>query len=142
MATSYHVSRSIAAPVEAAWNLLTDASSYADWNPAVVSIEGLIVAGKAVRLVSIVNPKRTFKLKVVALEAPHRMVWASGMPLGLFTGERTYLLEPDGSGCRFSMTEEYSGPLAGLIPRSIPDMTDLFEAFADGLKEGAERAAG
>jgi hypothetical protein len=38
------------------------------------------------------------------------------------------------------MREVYSGPLAGLISRSIPDMTESFEQFADGLKEAAESA--
>ena len=38
------------------------------------------------------------------------------------------------------MSEVYSGPLAGLIGRSIPDMTESFEEFADGLKEAAEAA--
>ena len=38
------------------------------------------------------------------------------------------------------MTEEFTGPLSGLIARSIPDMTDSFNQFADGLKAAAERA--
>jgi hypothetical protein len=49
------------------------------------------------------------------------MVWADGMPLGLFKGVRTFAIEASRSGCRFSMTEEYSGLLAGLISESIPD---------------------
>jgi hypothetical protein len=38
------------------------------------------------------------------------------------------------------MIEEFSGPLAGLISTSIPDLTDSFDTFANGLKAGAERA--
>ena len=64
MAKRYHVSRHIDAPVERVWALLTDASSYRAWNRAVVSIEGPITEGATISLVSIVNPKRTFKLKV------------------------------------------------------------------------------
>lgn len=139
MATRYHVSRSIQAPAEKVWELLTDSSTYGDWNPAVVSIEGPIAEGKTIKLISIVNPKRAFSLKVVSMEPPRRMVWADGMPLGLFKGERTYLVEAQGDSSVFSMSEEYSGPLAGLITKTIPDMTDSFEQFADGLKAGAER---
>ena len=66
------------------------------------------------------------------------MVWSDGMPLGLFKGERTYLLDERDGTTTFSMTEEYTGLLAGLITKSIPDMTDSFTEFADGLKAAAE----
>jgi hypothetical protein len=36
------------------------------------------------------------------------------------------------------MEEVYSGLMAPLITRSIPDLTESFEKFADGLKEAAE----
>jgi hypothetical protein len=62
------------------------------------------------------------------------------MPLGLFRGTRTYRLEPVGAGTAFSMAEEFTGALSSLIARSIPDLTDSFNQFADGLKEASERA--
>lgn len=55
------------------------------------------------------------------------------MPLGLFVGERTYTLSPEGSGTRFTMREEYTGPLAGMIFKSIPDLGPSFRRFAEGL---------
>ena len=122
-------------------DLLTDAEAYADWNPAVIQIKGPITVGNKVELVSIVNPKRTFKLNVAQMDAPNKMVWSDGMPLGLFKGERTYLLEGQDGGTEFSMTEEYTGLLAPLITKSIPDMTDSFTQFADGLKQGAEASS-
>lgn len=142
MSTQYSVTRQIDAPRETVWSLLTDASSYADWNPAVVSIDGPIAQGNRIRLVSVVNPKRAFKLTVTAMEPPHRMVWSDGMPFGLFTGERTYLLREVDGGTEFSMTEVFSGPLAGLITKSIPDMTESFAMFADGLEAAAESRTG
>jgi hypothetical protein len=39
------------------------------------------------------------------------------------------------------MTEAFRGPLAGLITKAIPDMTDSFRQFADGLKAAAEGAS-
>ena len=54
------------------------------------------------------------------MAAPTRMVWADGMPFGLFTGTRTYQITAVGAGSRFEMTEDYTGPLSGLICRSIP----------------------
>jgi hypothetical protein len=142
MTKRFHVSRHIDAPAERVWALLTDASSYRAWNRAVISIEGPITKGATISLVSIVNPERTFKLKVTELTPPIRMVWSDGMPLGLFKGERTYRLEEVAGGTEFSMTELFSGPLSGLISRTIPDMTDSFNKFADGLKTAAEATPG
>lgn len=139
-ATSYSASRDIQARPEVVWALLTDPSSYQDWNPAVLRIEGVMAPGGTIKLVSIASPQRTFSLRVTSMQAPVSMVWSDGMPFGLFRGVRTYRLDPAGNGTSFSMTEEFTGPLAGLISKSIPDLTDSFDTFADGLKAAAEGA--
>lgn len=140
-ARSYEVQRTIAAPPSVVWSLLTDVSSYARWNTAVVSIEGTMQAGGTIKLVSIASPKRTFSLKVAEMRAPNHMVWADGMPLGLFTGRRTYTISDAAGGKEFRMVERFTGPLAGLVTKAIPDLTPSFDAFADGLKQAAEAAA-
>ena len=142
MAMSYSASRTIDADPEKVFALLTDAKSYASWNPAVLSLAGTIAPGEKIRLVSVVNPKRTFTLTVTEVDCPSRMVWADGMPLGLFKGVRTYSLRPVAGGrTEFTMAEVFSGPLAPLITKAIPDMTESFEMFADGLKSAAESRA-
>jgi hypothetical protein len=139
MSTSYRVSRTINATPETIWGLLTDGSSWIEWNPTIVSFDGTISLGQRVKLVTTVNPKRAFKLNVDEFEAPRRMVWSDGMPLGLFKGTRTYALEAAGDGAtEFVMEEVYTGLLAPLITKSIPDMTESFGEFADGLKTAAE----
>ncbi len=138
MSLSYKVQRTIQADPERIWALLTDPASYRAWNPTVVSLEGRIAVGETIKLVSTVNPKRTFSLKVTELEGPRRMVWSDGMPLGLFKGVRTYSLNPTDAGSEFEMEEVYSGPLAALITKAIPDLTDSFVQFADGLKTASE----
>ena len=140
--TSYETSADIAAPVEQVWSILTDAASYPSWNSTIISMEGVIADGETISLVSTLNPKRTFRLKVSAIEAPSSMVWSDGMPFGLFSGVRTFTVDPtpDG-GSTFSMVERYSGLLAPLITKSIPDMSDSFDAFAADLKTTAESAA-
>jgi hypothetical protein len=136
----FHAARTIAAPPDRVWALLVDLPSWRSWNETIVSIEGDVVPGGTVRLVGTVNPKRAFVVRVMELVPPRRMVWASGMPLGLFRGTRTYTLAPAAAGATtdFAMTEVYTGVLAGLIGRSIPDLSPSFEAFADGLKAAAE----
>lgn len=140
MARRVHAARSIGASPERVWALLTDAASYAVWNPSILSIEGDMRVGTEVRLVSTVAPNRTFELRVTESSPPNRMVWSDGMPLGLFTGTRTFALDVTPAGTDFSMTEEFTGPLAGLITRMIPDMTESFDQFADGLTAAAEAA--
>ena len=127
-----------AAPPERIWALLTDAARYPSWNPAVLSIDGRIAAGEKIALRAAVNPKRTFTLRVGDVQANRGMVWSSGMPLGLFRGVRTFRLQPDGERTRFSMEEVYSGPMAPMITRAIPDQTESFAQFGDGLKSAAE----
>lgn len=139
MAISYAVTRTIGASPERVWSLLTDADGYAAWNPAVVSLAGRIEQGQTISLVAAVSPKRTFRLRVAEARRPERLVWADGMPLGLFRGVRTFTLTPQGpESTRFSMEEVYSGPLAPLVTRAIPDLTESFEQFADGLQRAAE----
>jgi hypothetical protein len=143
MTRSYQVTRTIAAPARTVWNLLTDSSSYTEWNRAVVRISGEIREGNSIELVSIASPKRAFKLRITEMAAPSKMVWSDSMPLGLFTGTRTFTLSELADGrCDFTMVEEFGGPLAGLITKAIPDLTDSFDLFADGLRAAAEAASG
>ncbi|MCB0873039.1 MAG: SRPBCC domain-containing protein [Thermoleophilia bacterium] len=136
---SYEVTRTIEASADDVWALLTDADTYPAWNRAVISIDGPIVEGASIRLVSMADPKRTFTLEVAEMTAPTRMVWTDGMPLGLFSGRRTYTITNDDPAvCEFTMAERFSGLLAGLLTRVIPDLTESFETFADGLKTAAE----
>jgi hypothetical protein len=100
-----------------------------------------IALGNTISLVSIVNPKRVFKLKITDVARPTRLVWSDGMPLGLFKGQRTYRLAERDGATEFSMSEEFSGPMSGLMFRAIPDMIESFNVFADSLKRAAEAAA-
>ena len=102
-------------------------------------VEGRIAPGETIKVVSEANPGRTFPVKVTEFIPDRRMVWSGGMPLGLFKGVRTFTLSPQGDTTRFTMREEYTGPMLGLIWRSMPDLGPSFEKFAAGLKAEAER---
>jgi uncharacterized protein YndB with AHSA1/START domain len=130
----------IDAPAEAVWALLTNAGGYPDWNSTVEKIEGRIAFGEKVTVRAKASPGRAFPLLVSVFEAPVRMIWTGGMPLGLFTGTRTFTLTSEpGGGVVFAMREGFAGFLAGLITRSIPDLQPSFNAFAADLKRAAER---
>ena len=138
----YEATATIDAPPEAVWTVLTDAPAWPDWNSGVTSVEGRIGAGEKITIRTEVSPGRAFPVTVTALEPPRRMVFSGGMPLGLFRGVRTYTLTPaDGGATAFRMREEYSGPLLGLIWKSMPDLQPAFDRFADGLKQRVESGA-
>jgi hypothetical protein len=79
-------------------------------------------------------------VKVTTFEPGSRLVFSGGMPLGLFKGVRTYSLTPAGGSTSFRMREEYSGPLLGMMWRSMPDLAPSFKQFAQGLKQRVERS--
>jgi hypothetical protein len=101
-------------------------------------VEGTIAPGEKIKVVSEANPGRAFPVKVTTFEPVQAMTWSGGMPLGLFKGVRTFSLTPDGATTRFSMREEYSGPMLPLVWRSMPDLGPSFQQFARGLKAKAE----
>jgi hypothetical protein len=64
------------------------------------------------------------------------------MPFGLFKGVRTYTLAVDKSGgTLFTMREEYTGPMAASIGRSILDLNPSFQQFASGREARVESSS-
>jgi uncharacterized protein YndB with AHSA1/START domain len=123
----------IRAKPEDVWSILVNAADYPKWNSTVTSLEGRIAVGEKIALKSILDAKRTFKLKVLELEAPARMVWGDAM------GKRTYeLAKKDASTVTFSMRERIGGPLFPLFAGMIPPFDDVFDKFAADLKKKAE----
>jgi hypothetical protein len=138
----YEATADIKANPDRIWSLLTDAQHYTDWNPTIDRVEGSIAPGETIKVFVKVNPGRAFPVKVTEFKPSERMVWSGGMPLGLFKGERTYTLTPSGAGqTRFKMREEYTGPMLGMIWKSIPDLGPAFQEFAQSLKRKAEAGA-
>jgi uncharacterized protein YndB with AHSA1/START domain len=130
----HEASSFIEATPEQVWPVLTDIDAWPDWDSGVTKVVGRLAPGEKLTITVAANPGRAFPVKVAQLSAPERMVFRGGMPLGLFTGRRTYTLVPEGTGTRFTMREEYTGPLAGMIVKSIPDLGPSFRQFAEGLK--------
>jgi hypothetical protein len=136
---AFAVKISIRATPERIWEVLTDAAGYTRWNNTVERVDGKIAPGSQITVRPKINPGRAFPVKVTEFDAPRRMVWTGGMPLGLFKGERVFTLTQGANGeVEFSMREEYTGLMALLIGRSIPDLQPAFDEFAKDLKRAAE----
>ena len=136
---SFAVSTLIRASPEAVWAILTDGKSWLSWNTTIERLEGEIVPGGSLKVFTKLSPGRAFPVRVSEFVPPRKMVWRGGMPLGLFKGVRTYMLTPVQGGVEFSMRETFSGLMAPLITRSIPDLQPSFEEFAAALKRRAEK---
>lgn len=128
----------IKAAPDKVWSILTNAEAYPNWNSTVEKVDGQIALGQKVTVYAKATPGRAFPLKVSEFEPSKKMVWSGGMPLGLFTGTRTYTLTPKGSSVVFNMREEFNGLMAPLITRSIPELQPAFDTFAADLKKRAE----
>ena len=127
------VSIEIKADAAVIWALLTHASDYPRWNSTITSIEGNIALGEKIKLKSILDAKRTFKLKVKEFEPEKRLVWGDGQ------GNRIYTLSKTENGTiRFSMTEKIGGLMFPMYAKMIPPFDESFEQFAADLKKEAE----
>jgi len=135
---TYSTSIQISATREEVWSVLVQDLPDDPAPFGILRIEGTISQNGHIKIWSEVDPKRVFTLKVRTLNAPKKMVWQGGMPFGLFTGTRTFELSDTGGSTTFKMQELFNGALSGLIVKSIPDLTQSFEKFAQALKEKAE----
>lgn len=135
---SFSTTITIQSSPDAIWAILTDGANWPNWNSTIDKVEGNIAPGEKITVYSKVNPGRAFPLKVSEFVPGQRMIWSGGMPLGLFKGQRTYTLTPKAGGVEFAMREEFTGLMAPLITKSIPDLQPSFEAFAADLKRRAE----
>jgi hypothetical protein len=136
---SFTVSTIIRATPAAVWAVLADGAQWTTWNPTIEKVEGTIAPSAKLKVHTKLSPGRAFPVRVSVFDPPRRMVWTGGMPLGLFRGVRTYTLTPKDGGVEFSMTEVFSGLMAPLIARSIPDLQPSFDEFAAALKRRAEQ---
>lgn len=127
------VSTTILADLEIVWALLTHASDIPRWNSTVTSVKGEIKPGETIELKSILDDKRTFKLKIKEFVPEKRLVWGDSQ------GNRAYTIDKGvGNSILFTMSEKIGGPLFPLFAKYIPSFDESFERFAADLKKEAE----
>jgi hypothetical protein len=129
--TAVHID--IKSTPERIWQLLTNAKGYGSWNSTIVSLDGDISPGGKIKLVSQLDPKRSFRLTIKEWVPNKKMVWGDSK------GSRIYLLNGrDQGSTQFSMTEKIGGWLFPLYAKYIPSFDESFEQFAADLKKAAE----
>lgn len=135
----YQASSSINASPEEIWQILVDPNCYPEWDPGMERVEGKLALGERVKFFTKLSPGQAFPVKVTGFEPGKKMVLTGGMPLGLFKSERVHTLTAvSDNETQFTTEETFSGPLLPIFGRQIPDLTDMFKDFANGLKHRAE----
>lgn len=119
------------------WDIITDESNYTVWDSGITRIEGEIRNGGAIRIRTLTNGRRTLHLRVQQVPG-EVMTWTGGLPLGLFTGVRTFTLSPQDGKTHLRVREEFSGPLLDLIWRTVPDRGQNCARYVNAVKERAE----
>lgn len=136
---SFQATTTIQSTPETIWQILTDAGGYPNWDPNMVKLEGTIAPGQKLKAYTTLDPNRAFPAKVTTFEPGRKMVWSSGLPLGLFKGERTFTITPNDDGTvQFKSQEIFTGLLLPIFGRALPDLTPTFRDFVAGLKKEAE----
>jgi uncharacterized protein YndB with AHSA1/START domain len=133
----------IKASADRVWAILADPSGYASWNPEIVALEGRMETGASIRARVRVGSGavRSVQLRITRFEAPARMEWTGGLPLGLFTGRRLLTVTHRGEGAEFEMKVTMSGPLAKVMVRAVGDRQAEIDAFSAALRSRAEPEA-
>lgn len=131
------VSIEIKADPAIVWSLLTNGSDITRWNSTITFFEGDIEEGNKIKLKSVVDEKRTFKLKVKEMIPEQKMLWSDGAA-PFFKGVRKYTLSKTADGCIFEMREKIGGLMFPMAAGSIPPFDASFEQFAADLKKEAE----
>lgn len=140
-AQKYSANRMIAAPASIVWTILTDRALLASGPFGIARLDGELRTGGKLSLVSQLVPNRAFKLTVAQFERERLMVWQGGMPFGVFTGTRRFILSEVAGETKFDVEEVFTGAMAGMITRSMPDLQPGFDQFADALKNMSEERA-
>jgi hypothetical protein len=132
----------IEAPASRVWQVLTDFAAYPSWNPFILRIDGPLSRGALLTFLVATGPGQTTtaRARLLEIEKNRRLVWAGGLPLGLFRGVHTFILEPALRGTRLWNNERFSGPVAALTIREprLRIQRQAFAAFNDALKRRVE----
>jgi hypothetical protein len=134
---SFEAETMIYARSSTVWDIITDESNYTVWDSGITRIEGQMRNGGAIRIRTLTGGHRNYRLRVQQIPG-EVMTWTGGLPMGLFTGVRTFTLSPQDGKTQLRVREEFSGPLLGLIWRTVPDLGQDCTGYVNAVKERAE----
>jgi hypothetical protein len=123
----------IDAPPEKVWDVLLDFPRWAEWNPFVPNVEGVLEVGRKVHI-KVVPPGRKpvrFNPEVWVVRPCEKILWGDSWLWIVYRGDHDFVLErlPQG-GTRFSQRERYRG-----LPVLFMVMGGLFGPIKKGYRQ-------
>ena len=142
---SVSVQTRINAPLEKAWQVLTDFGDYRTWHP-VLTLEphaGPLAVGTLLQGHSSGGPagEQPVAFTIALVQDPNYLAWTGGDP-EVVTGCHSFQLEQLGDGTtRFIESEVFTGPAAPeVIGGQLPALHAAYETFAAAFKNCVEEA--
>jgi hypothetical protein len=130
----------IAASPMDVWAVLTDLSSYRDWNPLFREASGQVAAGNRIRLRS-VHPANgrlmTVKPKITVAAPGAELRWTASLP-GIMSGEHSFVLAEADGGTRLTQSETFRGLLTAFSGKTVARAEAGFRELNEALKKRAE----
>jgi hypothetical protein len=139
---SLHATVEIDAPAERVWQVVSDFTRYAAWNPFIVRAAGVPRVGERLDI-TITAPGMkpvSFRPRVLDVEPGHLIRWKGEFKLpGLFDGRHALIVDPlDAERSRFITHEDVTGILLPFAGKVMAASQQGFELMARAVKERAE----
>jgi hypothetical protein len=132
-----------ASPAEV-WTVLTDLSSYPDWNPHIREAAGQVAAGNRLTMRMYPATGRPVTIRPIVLAArPGTQLLLRGALPGIFgrlvfSGEHSFTLTDSGGGTYLVQSESFRGALIPFIGKSLTAAQASFSEHNQALKRRAE----
>ncbi|WP_026554471.1 SRPBCC family protein [Arthrobacter sp. 35W] len=119
------------------WDIITDEGNYTLWPSGIVWIEGEIGHGSTIRIRTANGGRRTLRVHVHQIPG-QEMIWTGGMPLGLFTGVRTFTITAQDRMTHLHVREDFSGLLLPLVRKTTSGQGHFCTEYVNAVKARAE----
>lgn len=132
----------INAPREVVWQLISDFSTYPQWNPFTPQVIGKCAAGEYVKVFVQLKGKPFWMPRQVTKAEPNRHFEWEGRAWYSFLapGQRQLILEDLPTGGTLLIDDEYVGGISIMMPAELRGvLRSQMVAFGEGLKAAAER---
>ncbi|GAX58183.1 SRPBCC domain-containing protein [Streptomyces olivochromogenes] len=136
----------ISAPVEDVWRVVVAFDQYAQWHP-VLSLDAKpdqVVVGAEVpgRLSGGDTAEQDVTMRIVDLEAPHRLVWEGGS-LDAILGRHSFVLTPQPDGTtEFTDSEEFFGAAAAELIPTLDQLRKEYSRYGAALQTRVKGLSG
>lgn len=135
----------IDAPIELAWEILTDPEHYHEWNPFTPKIESDFEIGSKVELEVHLGKRVMHETELLEVfEPPNRIAWSQkkfslGSLAGVTAFREQLLTKRSATQCSYKCYDHMGGPLTPLVKLFLDQtLRDCFTSVGTGLKQYAE----